>query len=92
MLDVTQEPTVANPDGPDFYVGASLEVGEIIIAMNKLVETVRDMKACFDAKQTVSVKISAEAAAKHAWAISIMTSHIARVAAEHAQRKAQIHE
>lgn len=90
MLDVTQQPTVDNPDGPELYTGLHLEMDEIALGMNVLQRHARNLRECFDAKQTVSLALAAADIAKVAGQISTLSAHMAKIAGQHINRRPRV--
>lgn len=77
-------------DGPSLFVGLSLEVGEIIIAHNKLTEGTRTLQEAFLARHEAAVKQAADDIAEITKQMAIMSAHIASVISRHQARKPRV--
>jgi hypothetical protein len=76
-------------DGPELYTGLRLEMDEIALGMNVLTRHARDLRDCFDAKQTVSLVVQAAALSTVANQLSILSAHMAKIAGQHVNRRAR---
>lgn len=76
-------------DGPSLFVGLSLEVGEIIIAHNRLTEGTRKLQEAFIARHEAAVKQAADDIAKITGQMQTLSAHLASVLARHMARNPQ---
>lgn len=84
MLDRADAPT---RDGPELFTGLRFELEEILLGMNVLNAKARDLSGCFDMRQEVSAKVTADDICKVASQVSILAGHMASKIAEHVNRK-----
>lgn len=90
MLDRTAEPQTEKRDGPELYVGLSLEIEQIMLGYSVLAAKLRDFKGAVEFKQDVTVKLLADDIAKVSGQINIMASHVSSVMGKHINRRSRV--
>lgn len=83
------KPDVIEKDGPELYTGLALEMDEIALGMNVLNRHARNLRECFDAKQTVSLALAAADIAKVSNQISVLSAHMAKMAGANINRRSR---
>jgi hypothetical protein len=72
---------------PDFFLGTSFAVDEILLGMNVLTAKVKALKEGNTNKASVTQKLQAESVAKTAGQIQLLADMLARVTIAHINRK-----
>jgi hypothetical protein len=81
---------VAGSDGPEFFVGTSLEVQAIIDAAQDLHTRATEMRIAHRSKGTADLKAAAGRIATLANQVHILSSHLERMASAHLNRKVRL--
>lgn len=72
---------------PDFYSCIQFEFDEIVIAMNSMQDTAKQMRSDFDGKHDVALKLSLEQLATKAEQARVMSNHLAGVLVRRINRR-----
>lgn len=88
MLDQIKTSEAEAQDGPELFTGLRYELEEIIMGMTVLNSKTRDLKGCFDMRQEVSAKVTADDLCRIASQVSILAGHMSATITKHVNRKA----
>lgn len=78
-------------DGPDLWNGLSFSIEEIEIGHRVIAAKLRELKKCADAKQQIPAKLCADDIERVSGQVQILASVVAKVLAEHINRRVRNH-